>query len=127
MLRVFVTPNPKAFRKDVISAEKQVALVLYYLKDQGSLRITANTFRVSFSTVSLSLRMVCNAIAEHLGPLYIKFSSTKEELQEAASKFLLTFGLPQVVGCVDGTHVPIIQLTENPHDFFLFSKLSGHL
>ena len=32
MLRVFVTSNPKAFRKDVIWAEKRVALVLYYLK-----------------------------------------------------------------------------------------------
>ena len=39
MLRVFVTPNPKAFKKDVISAEKRVALVIYYLKDQGSLRM----------------------------------------------------------------------------------------
>ena len=47
MLRIFVTPNPKAFRKDVISAEKRVALVLYYLKDQGSLRMAANTFGVS--------------------------------------------------------------------------------
>ena len=53
MLRVFVTPNPKAFRKDVISAEKQVALVLCYQKDQGSLRMTANTFGVSISTVSV--------------------------------------------------------------------------
>ena len=62
--------------------------------------------------------MVCNAIAEHLGPLYIKLLSTVEELQEAASGFSLKFGLPQVVGYVDGTHVPIIQPTENPHDFF---------
>ena len=108
ILRVFVTPNPKAFRKNVISAEKRVALVLYYLKDQGSLGMTANTFGVSISTVSLSLRMVCKAIAEHLGPLYIKFPFTEEELQEAASRFLLKFGLPQVVGCVDETHVPII-------------------
>ena len=82
--------------------------------------MTTNTFGVSISTVSLSLRMVCNAIAEHLGPLHIKFPSTEEELQQAASRFLLTFGLPQVVGCVDGTHVPIIQPTENPHDFFCY-------
>lgn len=50
MLRVFVTPNPKAFEKDVVSAEKRVALVIYYLKDQGSLRMTANTFGVSISS-----------------------------------------------------------------------------
>ena len=120
MLRVFVTPNPKAFKKDVISAEKRVALVIYYLKDQGSLRMTANTFGVSISTVSLSLRMVCNAIAEHLGPLYMKFPFTEEELQEAASRFLAKFGLPQFVGCVDGTHISIIQPTGNPHDFFCY-------
>ena len=120
MLRIFVTPNPKAFRRDVISAEKRVALVFYYLKDQGRLRMTANTFGVSISTVSLCLRMVCNSTAEHLGPLYIKFPSTEEELQEAASRFLLKFGLPQVVGSVDGTHVPIIQTTENLHDFFCY-------
>ena len=71
--------------------------------------MTANTFRVSISTVSLSLRMVCDAIAERLGPLYIKFPSTGEELQKSANRFLLKFGPPQVVGCADGTHVPIIQ------------------
>ena len=79
--------------------------------------MTANMFSVSISTVSLSLRMVCNAIAEHLGPLYVKFPSTEEELQEAASRFLLKFELPQAVGCVDGIHVPIIQHTENFHNF----------
>ena len=120
MLRIFVTPNPKAFRKDVISAEKRVALVRYYLKDQGSLRMTTNTFGVSISTVSLSLRMVCNAIAEHLGPLYMKFPSTEDKLQETATRFLLKFWLLQVVGCADETHILIIQPTENPHDFFCY-------
>ena len=95
--------------------------------------MTANTFGVSISTVSLSLRMVCNAIAEHLGPLYVKFPSTEEELQEATSQFLLKFGLLQVVECIDGTHVPIIQHTENSWNFscckmtYSLSQLSGHL
>ena len=131
MLRVFVTPNPKAFKKDVIPAEKRVALVIYYLKDQGSLRMTANTFGVSISTVSLSLRMVCDAIAERSGSLDIKFPSTRDELQETANRFLLMFGLPQLVGCVGGSHVPIFQPIENLHDFFVhnevFSQLSEHL
>ena len=49
--------------------------------------MTANTFGVSTSTVSLYLRMICNVIAEHLGPLYIKFPSTEDKLQVAASQF----------------------------------------
>ena len=131
MLRAFVTSNPKAFRKDVISAEKRVALVLYNLKDEDFLRMTANTFGVSISTVSLSLRMVCDAIAERSGSLDIKFPSIRDELREAANRFLLMFGLPQLVGCVDGTHVPLFQPIENLHDFFVhnevFSQLSEHL
>ena len=71
--------------------------------------MTANTFRVLISTVSLSLRMVCDAIAERLGPLYVKVPFKGEELQKAANRFLLKCGPPQVVGCADGTHVPIIE------------------
>ncbi len=29
-------------------------------------------------------------------------------------------GFPQVFGCVDGTHIPIAQPTENPHDYFSY-------
>ena len=51
-LRIFVTPNPIAFRKDVIPAEKRTGLVLCYLKGQGSLWMTTNTFGVSISKIS---------------------------------------------------------------------------
>ena len=71
MIRVFVTPNPKAFKKDVILAKKQVVLVLYYLKGQGSLRMTANTFGVSISLVLKNLKKW--------------FPSTEEEPEKAAS------------------------------------------
>ena len=53
ILRLFATPNPKSFRKDVISAKKRVTLGLYYLKDQGSLQMRVNAFGVSVSTVYL--------------------------------------------------------------------------
>ena len=120
LLREYVTPNAESFRQDTISAEKRVAMVLYYLKDQGSLRMTANTFGVSVATVSVSLRMVCHAITKHLGPLYIKFPLTKEEIKASAALFEEKFGLPQVIGCIDGTHIAIMQPSENPHDYFCY-------
>ena len=82
--------DPKAFRKDVISVEKRLALVLYYLKDQCCLRVTANKFGVLISTVSLSLRMVCNAVTEHLDPLYIKFPSTWPTIHDETLNILRT-------------------------------------
>ena len=35
MIKAEVAPDPKA-RKDTVSAEKKVAMALYYLKDHGS-------------------------------------------------------------------------------------------
>ena len=44
-----ITPSENSLRRDTISAEKKLAMCLYYLKDQGSYRMTANTFGVSRS------------------------------------------------------------------------------
>ena len=49
-LRPDITPCEGSFRHDTISTEKKLAMCLYYLKDQGSFRMTANTFGVSPST-----------------------------------------------------------------------------
>ena len=45
-----------------LSAEKKVAMTLYFLKDTGSLAMTANTFGVAVSTVSKHIFEVCYAI-----------------------------------------------------------------
>ena len=111
-IRNRIGPHVESFRRDTIAAEKRVAMVLYYLKDQGSFRMTANTFGVSIATVSSSLRIVCKAINEELGPRLIKFPSTVDELKAASALFESKFGFPQAVGCADGTHIPIKQPIE---------------
>ena len=119
-LRNDIEPSTKSFRKDTINTEKRVAMVLYYLKDQGSFRMTANSFGVSLPTLSKSLRLVCGSINRRLGSRLIKLPNTMDEIKTAVSKFEAKFGIPQVVGCVDGTHIPIIQPTDNPHDYFCY-------
>ena len=103
-----ISPKQQAFRCDTISAEKKVAITLYYLKDQGSYRMTANTFGVSKSTLTKTLRSVCEAINSILGPKLIKFpTTTVEEIRDAALRFEEKFRFPQAIGCIDGTHIPI--------------------
>lgn len=120
LIRPFIAPDMQSIRIDTITAEKRLAIVLYYLKDQGSLRMTANTFGVSKATVSLSLKKVCSVVVDHLGPTYIQFPSTVEKLKDAASKFEARFCMPCVIGCIDGTHIPIQMPADNPHDYFCY-------
>ena len=95
-------------------------MTLYYLKDEGSLRQTGNSFGVSKATLSITLRVVVNAIINKLMKKYIVLPSTRADLEKAASNFEKQFGFPQVIGCVDGTHVPIIQPKANSHDYFCY-------
>ena len=120
MLRNYVSLDPEAPRADTITAEKRVPMVLYYLKDQGSLRMVANTFGVSKATISVSLRIVCNVLVDNLGPTLIKFPSTVEEIKASVRSIENKFQIPCVIACVDGTRIPIKIPSENHHDYFCY-------
>ena len=60
------TPNKRA-----LHADKKLAITLYFLKDTGSLNMTANTFGIPINTTSVLVFEVCLAIVEYLGPLYL--------------------------------------------------------
>ena len=61
-LRPFLEPGQSPRGLDVLSVEKQLAMTLYFLKDQGSLIMTANAFGVAHCTVSVVVRKVCDLI-----------------------------------------------------------------
>ena len=119
-LSPYISPKLNSFRADTLSADKKVAMTLYYLKDQGSYRMTANTFGVSKDTMSVVIRSVCTTINEVLGPRLIKFPATEQEIKDAVFRFEDKFGFPQAIGCVDGTHIPIKQPLDSPHDYFCY-------
>ena len=118
-LRIDIQPDENAIR-DSLPPEKKVAITLYYLKDQGSYLMTCNAFGVGKSTLSSVIKDVCRAINRRVGPNYLKLPTTNEEMSNLIEAFHKKFGLPQVFGCVDGTHIPIRQPTENPQDYFCY-------
>ena len=79
-LRPYLLPG-KTPNYRYLSVEKKVAVTLYYLKDTGSLWMTANTFGIHQCTVSKTLHEVCRAVSKHLSPEYLHLPSTKEEVQ----------------------------------------------
>ena len=103
-------------RNDVITVKKRIATTLYYLKDQVSLRVTANLF----GTASVAVHEICSILPKNIAPNLIRFSIEKDDVSEIARKFLKRFGFPQVIGCVGGTHIPIKQPSENSHDCFSY-------
>ena len=121
-LRPFIQPGISPRGLDVLSVEKQLAMTLYFLKDQGSLAMTANGFGVAFCTVSVVVRKVCYIITNVLGPKYIKLPTTNEQINELVTGMENKYGFSQGFGCVDGTHITVTQPTENPHDYFSYKQ-----
>lgn len=63
LLRPFIMPNALSPNDRALSTEKKLALTLYFLKDSGSITMTANTFGIHQSTVSEIIVEICNAVA----------------------------------------------------------------
>ena len=120
IIRPYARERSSKVRKDVITLEKRLAITLYYLKDQGSMKMTANVFGVAQCTVGQVVHEMCKILSENIGPKMIKFPSDKDEVMQAISEFHTRFGFPKVIGCVDGTHIPIKAPSENTHDYFSY-------
>ncbi len=58
------------------------------------------------STAHNSIIQVCRAIVEHLGKIYVRWPSDMEQ-HVIASEFEQKTGFPNVIGCIDGTHIPV--------------------
>lgn len=67
-----------------------------------------NQFGCGIATVSKIVSEVTKAILEHLTSKYIRFS-IPEEAMRTIEYWRSKTGIPGVVGCIDGSHIPIIQ------------------
>ena len=71
-----------------VDVNKQVALTLYYLADEGRLRKTANAFGLSRPCVSIVVRRVTRAISVYLGPMFLL---QKRKLRKRLLVFIMPF------------------------------------
>ncbi|XP_036344999.1 putative nuclease HARBI1 [Rhagoletis pomonella] len=69
------------------------------------------------STTSKCITEVVNAIEKTLCPRHIKFEMTVQEKRESKNHFYSKFGLPGIIGAVDGTHILTIWIKDE-HLFF---------
>ena len=116
MIRPYTRERSKRARQDIITLEKKVAMTLHYLKDQGSIVITANVFGCSISSTCNAVKEVCRILSKKIVSCMIKYPSSKAEVEKANRKFLQKCGFPMVLGI----HIPISEPHENPHDYFSY-------
>lgn len=121
-LCIYISPDPLSPNRRALSAEKKVAIALYYLKDTGSLNMTANSFGIAVCTASAVTIEVCKAISKYLGPRYIHLPKNKNDMRQKVSEFEAKFGMTQAFGCIDGTHVPIRRPTVDSQDYFCYKQ-----
>ncbi|XP_047137567.1 uncharacterized protein LOC101235978 [Hydra vulgaris] len=122
LLEPYISPDSYSPNIRAITPEKKVAITLYYLKDSGTLNITANTFGIAVCTTSAVIFEVCNAIVKYIGPSFVNLPKNKQQMREKISEFESKFGMIQVFGCVDGTHIPIVCPTNHSQDYFCYKQ-----
>ena len=115
-LRVYIQRQETTMRSPV-EVERQVAMTLYYMSDEGRLRKTANSFGVSRPCVSVVIRRVARAISIFLGPKYITLPLTEDTVKDKVEKFFQSYSVPQCLGAIDGTHIEIRQPLINSTDY----------
>ena len=120
MKRPYARERLKRVGQDIITLLKKVAMTLHYLKDQGSILMTANVFGCSNSSTCNAVKEVCRILSKNIAPCMIKYPSSKAEDEKANREFLQKFGFPGVLRCIDGTHIPISEPRENPHNYFSY-------
>ena len=93
-----------------------MAITVWMLGTNIKYRSIGHLFGVRLSSVSVSVREVCEAIVDILLPRYIKVPSG-DRLRDVVDGFDCKWGFPQCVGAIDGTHI-LMSPTENALDYF---------
>lgn len=71
-------------------------------------RVVGGLFGVSRSTVCNCVREFCKAVIDILMPKFIRIP-TAVEMEGMATYFEERWGLPQCIGAIDGSHIPIMR------------------
>ena len=103
--------------RKAISVEQRVAITLWCLATPAEYRTIAHLFGVARSTVCETVHETSQAIVSALREKYIRFPSN-ENVDAIVDGFQTRWGVPQCVGAVDGSHIPICGPKDNHTDYY---------
>lgn len=96
---------------------KRVAIAIWKLATGSEYRTISHLFGVGLSTVFNCVQEFCNAAIMVLLPAHITCPDA-DKLVEMATYFHNHWRVPQCVGAIDGSHIPIKAPVEYPRDYY---------
>lgn len=93
-------------RSHALSVEQQTFAALRYYATGSFQLVTGDTLGLSQSSVSRSIQKVSTALANRAGQ-YIQFPTDGRRILRIKEGFMDATGFPNVLGCVDGSLIPI--------------------
>nr|XP_023654070.1 protein ANTAGONIST OF LIKE HETEROCHROMATIN PROTEIN 1-like [Paramormyrops kingsleyae] len=100
-----------------VPVEKRVAIAIWKFATNIEYSTVSRLFGVGNSTVCQCVQEVCNAVINVLLPIHIAFPNA-EKFMDMAEFFNNQWGVPQCVGVIKGSHVPILAPEEFASDYF---------
>eukprot|EP00983_Pelagomonas_calceolata_P056435 1144585-Pelagomonas_calceolata.AAC.1 len=121
-------------RTDFLTAEEQVACALRYFATGDTYESVGGLCGASRTSTHRAVLSFCMALYGHAG-LWIRFPSTVDECKSIATDFervgnwrtrgrggMHTPGIPQVIGAMDGTQVPLLSKPDHTGDAYINRK-----
>lgn len=102
--------------REPLSLQKQVGITLCFLASCSEYRIVGHLFGVHKSTVHKCVYRVVNSIIEELMETWISMPDATE-CEYIAFNFEKKCNIPQLIGAIDGTHIPILPPSDGYRDY----------
>jgi hypothetical protein len=83
----------------------QCGVFLYYVAHGSGSQVAAEQFGLSHTTTKRIINNVLAALAI-VYPDHVRWPETDEERSSISNAFYEARGIPNIIGCVDGTHIP---------------------
>lgn len=103
-----------------LSNSEVLLITLQYLGNQGAIRLLADKFDRTESSIWNAIEWVCNFLFKHQS-CFIKWP-VETEMPYIASKFKDKCGFPGVVGAIDGCHIPFHPLFADQKSYRNYKK-----